>query len=231
MGSDGSNDSVHPPSIGASFGKCRLMSYYVSIEHRVESSHVEGHLSSVLRDLAASPGVYPGRLHTRIFRSLADPGYLLAIGQWSAEADFARFLGHPQVRAHVVNAEPRPRISRLILLQAYTNFSRRPSVVHLRHDRGRGRRRTRWSGSYWRRPSPAWTDWRGSSPEELYRIEGDPPRFVQVHVWATFDDMDRFRTGNGRAMVADLGTLGATLERFDGVLAAEYCGHRADGPT
>ena len=198
------------------------MSFFVSIEHRVPLSRIDSHLAGLQQDLAASPSAHPGRLHTRVFQSLSDPGHLISVGEWVGAADFRRFLDHPMAQEHIVLAEPPPTISTLARLRVFTHPARRPAVVACGLVTASPGTETELERFLITKTRIGLAPLDGLVSTELFRVEDGSHRFLQVHVWETFDDLDRFRSRHGQAILADLGALGATLERFVGAVAAEY---------
>ena len=83
-----------------------LMAYFVSVDMRITQERLPRFLDGLRVDIRDSHQRHPGRLHTRVFQAVGDPGRLLSLGKWASSTDFARFRQHPEVNTYLVNGRP-----------------------------------------------------------------------------------------------------------------------------
>lgn len=203
-----------------------LLVFFVTIGMRVPSDRLTPFLHGLRLDIQQSHQRHPGRLHTRIFQSVEDPGHLLSLGKWGSAADFARFRQQPDVQQYLVHGTPPAQIDSLERLREFARMSREPSVVACAVLRGPDADAVRNAQDLLDRVRRDLESRPGLLRHELYRYHDRPGTLLDVHGWESFEHLDHFRTMAGPSFDAELAARSVTTERFVGTVLAEFV--RAD---
>jgi heme-degrading monooxygenase HmoA len=198
------------------------MAFIVIVRLQVRPERLADVLSLIRTEFARSQGSGRGRLRGHVFQRLGHLTDLLGCVEWDSQQAYEQYRhslthhaildglaapSHAQYCTRLVSFERMlersavaacavlaSNVSDQMMLDAYVMQERRAEII----------------------ASP------GLISHEAYRTLKTPPRYIVVHRWRHLGDLERFRQDTGRREDQRLAELGATLERFTGVLVAQY---------
>jgi quinol monooxygenase YgiN len=198
------------------------MSIHVAVTLDVHPGRLQAALELIRHDLNRSPQPHTGRHRSRVFQRLNTPGSLLRISEWESRAAYEQFQRTETFADVVATAGVSPSIrfyerltyyARMATSYAVNACSTMTAATDACSDletfiTTEGRFRTR--------AEP------GLISHEIYRSVDSPRTYLVSHSWRRLEDLERFRREAGPAHAQRLAALGATIDRFTGVLIAEY---------
>jgi quinol monooxygenase YgiN len=196
------------------------MAFFVAIHQQAWPDHLDALLVTIKRSLTAARTLHPGRRSTRVFQRLDDPTQLLALSEWASKDAFEQFRQWPTFADTIAVSGPPPRIELLEPLRRFERIEQRVGVVacsmitasaedtavvqeYLLED---AHREVKSADGLIRR--------------ELFRSRTHVGQLLLVHSWRSLADLERFRARYSAQ--AELARLGATVERFTGMLTTEF---------
>ena len=203
------------------------MVFFVAIYQEAWPDHLAELLDTIRTNLAASPTLHPSRRSTRVFRRLEHPTQLLALGLWESQAAFEEFQRSPVFVETVNRCGTPPRIEPLEQLRFFERMEHRATVMACSTLTAPPERAADVLAVLLSQQHRAVEQVPGLDCREVYREQATAGHILLVHQWQSMADLDRFRAAEALRGEATLQELGATTERFTGVLAAEFSGCQA----
>ena len=198
------------------------MAFFVAIHQQAKPERVGDLLAVIRANLDAVLQLHPGRRSTQVYQLLDRPEQILSLATWESQSAFDVFRQSPSfvtaaeswsVSIQVEELEQPRRLdhmarrSRVLGCAIFTSPPERAADVeayllderHLEIDRAAG-----------------------LASHAVYRSRARPGRILSTHSWESLTDLEGFRVSDTPRVLNGLVAFGATMERFTGVLAAEY---------
>ena len=208
-------------------GADQPMVYFVAIHQEAWPDRVEELLDTIRANLAASATLHPSRRSTRVFQRLGRPTQLLSLGLWDSEAAFEEFRRSAIFVETSSRCGPPPRIEPLTQLRFFERMEHRASVMACSTLTTSPERAAAVESVLLGEQHRVVEQVPGLVCREVCREQASAGHILLVHHWQSMADLDRFRASEALRGEATLQQLGATTERFTGLLAAEFSGFQA----
>ena len=198
------------------------MSFLVAIDQKLRPDCIAETLAAVQADFATSRNLHPGRRRTRVFQGIIDRSHLLAIGEWERAEDYHRLYRSSRYQELVVCADPPADIASLRRLRLFARMSIAPSIVACVTMTAPDSQAAAFRAYVLGGAPTAVEAAPGLLSHEVYQVGAAPGALLAVHGWRSLADLERFRTQAAPRHASAFARFDVTVERFTGVIAADY---------
>jgi quinol monooxygenase YgiN len=198
------------------------MPFFVVVAFQARPGRVDTLLSAIRSDLAASASRSPSRRFARVYQHHSDATRLFAIEEWQQQADFDRYTNSVAYADAVIECTSAPRADALERLQHYRHMPHAPAFLSCATVTAPADRASDVEDFICDRQRRDALTADGLVLRAVYRVAGSPGRLLVLHGWRNLEDLQVFAETFDRSVASALTPLGATLEQFTGLIAAEY---------